>query len=230
MIEGGLKFQPRSANALFTLSVYELKRQKVPVGDPLAGTGGVPANSQVQIGEVRVRGVELEGRGEVTRGFDVIVAGAYTDAIITQGTPAVPATATNSGTPTTTGTRQLGTPEWQASGFLSYDVGRGGAGGAVGGLTLGVGARYVSGSAGSTSYKVVNNVTTFEAFTTDDFTLVDALIGYDLSYLSGGLRGWSAALNASNLLDARYISACPFSNSCYFGGSRTVMGSLRFKW
>ena len=230
MIEGGLKFQPRGANALFTLSVYELKRQKVPAPDPLAGTGTVPANSQVQIGEVRVRGVELEGRGEMRPGFDVIVAGAYTDAIITQGSPAVRPTATNSGTPATTGTRQLGTPEWQATGFLSYDLGRGGAAGALGGLSLGAGVRYVSGSGGSTSYKVVNNVTTFEAFTTDDFTLVDALIGYDLSYLGSALKGWSTALNASNLLDKRYISACPFSNSCYFGASRTVTGSLRFKW
>ena len=230
MIEGGLKFQPKGAKALFTLSVYELKRQKVPAPDPLAGTGSIPANSQVQIGEVRVRGVELEGRGEVTPGFDVILAGAYTDAIITQGSPAVRPTATNSGTPTTTGTRQLGTPEWQATGFLSYDLGRGGAGGAIGGLSIGAGVRYVSGSAGSTSYKVVNNVTTFEAFTTDDFTLVDAMVGYDLSFLGNSLKGWSAALNASNLLDKRYVSACPFSNSCYFGASRTVTGSLRFKW
>jgi iron complex outermembrane receptor protein len=184
----------------------------------------------VQIGEVRVRGVELEGRGEVAPGFDVILAGAYTDAIITQGSPAVRPTATNSGTPTTTGTRQLGTPEWQATGFLSYDLGRSGVSGAIGGLSLGAGVRYVGGSAGSTSYKVVNNVTTFEAFTTEDFTLVDAMVGYDLSFLGNALEGWSVALNAANLLDKRYISACPFSNSCYFGASRTMTGSLRFKW
>lgn len=230
MIEGGLKYQPRGTRALFTLSVYDLRRQNVPVADPLAGTNGIPNNSQVQIGEVRVRGVELEGRGEVTPGFEVIFAGAYTDAIITQGAPAVAPTATNSGTPTTTGTRQLGTPEWQLSSFLSWDLGKAGTAGPAGGLTLGAGARYVSGSAGSTSYAVINGVTTFQSFMTGDFTLVDALIGYDLSYLSPSLGGWSVAVNAANLLDERYISACPFSNSCYFGASRTVTGSLRFKW
>ncbi|MDP5279824.1 TonB-dependent siderophore receptor [Sphingomonas sp. DG1-23] len=230
MIETGLKYQPAGINALFTLSVYDLRRQKVPVADPLGGTNGIPTNSQVQIGEVRVRGVELEGRGQVMPGLDVILAAAYTDAIITQGAPSVPPTATNSGTPSTTGTRQLGTPEWQASTFLAYDFAKAGHEGAVGGLTLGAGVRYVSGSAGSTNYAVISNVTTFQGFMTEDFTLVDGVVGYDLAYLGGALRGWSVAVNAANLLDARYISACPFSNSCYFGASRTVTGSLRFKW
>ena len=40
-----------------------------------------------------------------------MAAASYTDAIITLGAPAVRATATNSGTPTTTGTRQLGVPK-----------------------------------------------------------------------------------------------------------------------
>ncbi|MGK6321415.1 TonB-dependent siderophore receptor [Sphingomonas sp. DT-204] len=229
MYEAGLKFQPSGTKALLTLSVYELKRQKVPVTDPRAGTGGIPANAQIQIGEVRVRGVELEGRGEVTPGFDIVLAASYTDAIITQGTPAIPPRTGDSGTPTTTGTRQLGTPEWQASTFLSYDFGKRTMG-PIGGLSIGGGVRYVGGSAGSTKYAVINGVTTFQAFTTDSFTLVDGMIGYDLGYSTDALRGWSVALNAANLLDERYISACPFSNSCYFGASRTVTGSLRFKW
>ncbi|MDW3502778.1 TonB-dependent receptor, partial [Escherichia coli] len=95
-------YQPKGTSALFTLSAYELERRKVPVADPQAGTNGIPTTSQIQIGEVRVRGVELEGRGEVTRGLNVVAALSYTDAIVTQGAPAIAATATNSGTPTTT--------------------------------------------------------------------------------------------------------------------------------
>lgn len=228
--EAGLKFQPRGTNAIFTASVYELKRQKTPVGDPLAGTGGIPANSQVQIGETRVRGAEFEGRGEVRPGFDVVMAFAYTDAIITQGTPAIAPTATNSGTPSTTGTRQLGTPKWSGSAFLSYDLGRTEIAGPLGGLTLGVGARYVGGSDGTTNYSVINGVTTFQRFTTRSFTLVDALIGYDLGRASPSLEGFSLSVNAANLLNKRHVSACPFSNSCYFGASRTVIGSLRYDW
>jgi iron complex outermembrane recepter protein len=237
MYEGGLKFQPRGMNALFTLAVYELKRQNVPVGDPLAGTNGRPSNSQVQIGETRVRGVEIEGRGEISPGLDLVFAGTYTDALITQGTPSVPAAAPTvtrlgtAGTPSTTGTVPLGVPEWQASAFLSYDFGRGGAGEKpLGGLSIGAGFRYVSGSYGSTSYKVVNSVTTFEAFKTKGFTLFDAMIGYDLGFASPSLRGLSLAVNAQNLFNKEHIASCFFTNSCYFGASRTLVGSLRYKW
>ena len=229
--EAGIKYQPAGTHAIFTLSAYDLKRQNVPVGDPRAGTGGIPTHAQIQIRAVRVRGVELEGRGEVVPGFDVVAALTYTDAIITQGTPAIAPTATNSGTPTTTGTRQLGTPKWLGSTFLSYDFGKSGnATGPLVGLTLGAGARYVDGSDGTTNYAVINGVTTFERFTTRSFVLVDALIGYDLGRASPSLQGVSLAVNAANLLDKRHVSACPFSNSCYFGAARTVMASVRYAW
>lgn len=229
--EAGLKFQPRGTNAIFTASAYDLRRQKMPVSDPGAPGNGLPANSQIQIGEVRVRGVELEGRGEIVRGLDVVLAGSYTDAIITQGTPAIPANASTGAVPTTTGTRQLGTPEWLASGFVSYDFGRNAAvTGPLGGLTLGGGVRYVGGSDGTTQYAVIKGLATFERFTTDSFTLVDAVIGYDLGKANRALEGLSLAVNAANLFDTRHISACPFNNSCYFGAGRTVVGSVRFNW
>lgn len=229
--EAGLKFQPRGANAIFTASVYDLRRRKVPVADPGAPGNGLPANSQIQIGEVRVRGVELEGRGEIVPGLDMILTGSYTDAIITQGTKAQAATATVGAVPTTTGTRQLGTPEWLASGFVSYDFGRNAAvTGPLGGLKLGGGVRYVGGSDGTTQYAVINGLATFQRFTTDSFTLVDAVIGYDLGKASSALTGFSLAVNAANLFDTRHVSACPFNNSCYFGAGRTVTGSLRFNW
>lgn len=229
--EGGIKFQPRGANALFTVSVYDLRRQKVPVADPLAGTGSIPSNSQIQIGEVRVRGAEFEGRGEIVPGFDIVVAASYTDAIITRGAPATAATTTATAIPTTTGTRQLGTPKWAASTFLSYDFGKAGrATGPLAGLSFGGGLRYVGGSDGTTNYAVINGLATFERFTTKDFMLVDAVVGYDLGKASEVLGGWSVAVNAANLFDKTHVSACPFNNSCYYGAARTVMGSLRFNW
>ena len=229
--EGGIKYQPAGTQAIFTVSAYELRRQNVLTGHPQAGTAGIPSTAQIQIGEVRVRGVEFEGRGEIVPGFDVIAAASYTDSIITQGARAVAPTATSNGSPTTTGTRSLGTPEWVASTFLSYDFGKSGKiSGALAGLSLGAGVRYVGGSDGTTQYKVINNVATFERFRTEAFTLVDALIGYDLGKVSPSLDGLSLAINAANLFDKRHISACPFNNSCYYGASRTVTGSIRFAW
>lgn len=229
--EAGIKWQPKGTSALFTLSVYDLRRQKVPVADPLAGTNGIPTNSTIQIGEVRVRGVELEGRGEIRPGLSVVAAASYTDAIITQGAPAVPPTATNTGTPTTTGARQLGVPEWGASTFITYDLGKAqAASGLLAGLRIGGGLRYVGGSDGTTTYAVINNVTTFQRFRTDGFVLVDAVVGYDLGQASKGFDGWEAAVNVANLFDKRHVSACPFNNSCYYGAARTVAASLRYSW
>lgn len=229
--EAGIKFQPRGANALFTVSVYDLRRQKVPVSDPLAGTRGIPSTSQIQIGEVRVRGVEFEGRGQIAPGFDVVVAAGYTDAIITQGAPATAATVTATAIPTTTGTRQLGTPEWAGSTFLSFDFGKAGqVTGALAGLSLGGGLRYVGGSDGTTTYAVINGLATFQRFTTKSFALVDAVVGYNLGKAAATLDGWSVAVNAANLFDKTHVSACPFNNSCYYGAGRTVTGSLRYNW
>jgi iron complex outermembrane receptor protein len=223
--EAGVKYQPPGTNSIFALSVYDLRRQKVPVGHPEAGTNGIPSNAQIQIGETVIRGIELEGRGEVTPGLDVVVSATVLDAEITKGAPA-------SGiTPTTTGTRPLGTPEKMASAFVTYDLGRSGAaGGAWGGLMFGGGARYVAGSDGTTTYAVVNGASTFQAFQTGGFVLVDAMLDYDFARLAQSFSGLRVTLNAANLLDKRHVSACPFNNSCYFGASRTVTGTVRYEW
>lgn len=53
---------------------------------------------------------------------------------------------------------------------------------------------------------------------------MDALIGCDLGRAIPSLQGFQLALNASNMLDKRDVTACPFNNSCYFGASRSVTG------
>ena len=77
---------------------------------------------------------------------------------------------------------------------------------------------------------LIRNVTTFQRFHTKGFVLVDALLGYDLGKANTSLEGWSLAINAANLLDKTHISACPFTNSCYYGAARTVIGSIRYNW
>lgn len=224
--EAGVKYQPPGVPALFTVSAYDLRRQKVPVADPAAGTNGIPANSQIQIGEVAIRGIEAEARGELVPGLDIAVAGTFTDPRITKGAPAAGTT------PTTTGTRPLGTPMWMGSTFVSYDFSKSAnpSGGFADGFTVGGGVRYVGGSDGSTTYAIVNNVTTFTAFRTKGFTLVDALVSYDLAHFSPSAEGMSLALNVTNLFDTRHVSACPFANSCYFGAARSVTGTVRYTW
>jgi iron complex outermembrane receptor protein len=222
--EVGVKYQPHDANAIFTLAAYDLRRQKVPVGHPAAGTNGIPSNAQIQIGEVVIKGVELEGRGEVMPGWDVTLTGSYTDAEIARGAPA-------SGIiPTTTGTRPLGTPEWMASTFVSYNFEANPSSNTLDGLTLGAGVRYVGGSDGTTNYLVVNGQNIFTAFTTDSFVLVDAMASYDLGRVHSSFSGAQLALNVANLFDEHHVTACPFNNSCYFGAARTIVGTLTYEW
>ncbi len=224
--EAGLKYQPRGTTALFTLSAFDLRRRNVPVADPRAGTGNIPSNSQVQIGEVSVRGIELDGRGTVAPGFDVVVAATYNDPYVRQGTPVVGTGDQMSGV---TGTRPLGVPQWSASSFLSYDLGKAGVGSALGGLSLGAGVRYVGESDG-TATTVAAGRTVVRRFQSPDYWLADLMLGYDLGRVSPAMEGLSLTANVANLFDKRHITSCFFNNGCYYGASRTFVGSLRYSW
>ncbi|MCV3210878.1 TonB-dependent siderophore receptor [Mesorhizobium sp. YC-39] len=66
--EVGVKYVPTFIDGLFTLSLFDLTRQNVP--------SNVTLFTQMQTGEVRSRGVELEGKVNVTEDFRV--TGAFT--------------------------------------------------------------------------------------------------------------------------------------------------------
>jgi iron complex outermembrane receptor protein len=227
--EAGLKFQPRGANALFTLSAFDLKRRNVPVADPRGGTTvngvAIPQGAQVQVGEVQVRGIELDGRGDVAPGLSVTVAGTYTDPRVTRGNPVSGNGAALAGV---TGTRPLGVPKWSASSFVAWRTDQA-AQGPLGGFELGAGVRYVGESDG-TSQIVRNRVTFNERFKSPGFVLVDALIAYDVGKLDTRYEGMTLSVNAANLFDKRHIASCFFNNSCYFGAPRTVTGTLRYSF
>ena len=117
-----------------------------------------------------------------------------------------------------------------ASTFVSYDFAANRSSGTLDGLTLGAGVRYVGGSDGTTTYLFVDGQNVFTAFTTDSFTLVDAMASYDLGRVHSSLTGAQLAVNVANLFDERHVTACPFNNSCYFGAARTIVGALTYQW
>ena len=81
------------------------------------------------------------------------------------------------------------------------------------GLKLGLGVRY-NGSTEDQRYYPGEKVASY--------TLVDATASYPLS------DHWNLQLNATNLLDKEYLSACDFY--CYWGTSRTVDAQLSYVW
>lgn len=60
------------------------------------------------------------------------------------------------------------------------------------------------------------------------YTLVDALIGFDLGKV--GLPGMDLALNANNLLDEDYVASCYSLDFCYFGEQRNVTATLSYQF
>lgn len=96
-------------------------------------------------------------------------------------------------------------PRHQASLWLDYGF----EGGELNGLDIGGGVRYVGESVDGD-----NRV--------PSYTLYDIMASYAIN------SRWTAQVNVNNLTDEEYISGCDFW--CYYGESRSVIGSLSYRW
>lgn len=197
-LEGGIKYQPRGYNSFITLSAYDIRQRNVQETDPAH-----PGYS-VQTGEIRSRGIEVEGVANLAQGLNLRLA--YT---------ADPVHTTASVDPTAIGVRPTVTPEHMASLWTDYAVLHG----ALSGLGMGAGVRYVGNTYGGT-YTTPSGQT---PFTVPSYTLVDAALHYDWSQMR-------FALNASNLLDRSYVESCYGDTVCSYGNRRNVIGSVRYSW
>ena len=63
------------------------------------------------------------------------------------------------------------------------------------------------------------------------YTLIDALVRYDLGAFSDRLNGLELAVNATNLFDKRYFTGCYVNYDwCWYGNRRTVQGTISYKF
>lgn len=197
--EVGLKFQPSGLNSLLTVSLFDLRRQNVQTTDP------VNTSYSVQTGEIRVRGVELEGVAEIANGLSLVAAYTYNDAEVTRSIY----TGIAGNVPTRV-------PTHAASLWGKYKV----SAGALGGLGIGSGVRYTGATWGDDA----------NTFKVPGFTLVDLAIDYDFGTRFAALAGLTASLNVSNLFDKYYVPDCFSLNACNYGSSRTVLGKLGYRF
>lgn len=204
--EAGIKYQPASFDGLLTLSAYDLRQQNILTNDPdlTHNTCGTAGNSQCQVqdGEGRVRGVELEGRITPLEGFSVIGAASWMDSEVTKS---------NNGY---IGKQLAMVPDWTAALWADYTFQAGG----LEGLSLAAGVRYNGESYGDSA----------NLYLIPGYTLWDAAIRYDVG--RHGRVGTQFALNVSNLADKRFVSTCGGVSSCYYGTGRTVTATARFSW
>ncbi|MGO1003477.1 TonB-dependent siderophore receptor [Lysobacter sp. CA196] len=204
--EGGVKYQPSGFDGLITLSAYDLRQQNILTDDPdpthvTCGATGA-GRCQVQSGEGRVRGLELEGRITPLDGFSVIGALSRMDSEITRGAPDV------------RGKQLVMVPERTATLWADYTFG----GGALQGLGIAAGVRYNGESYGDSANQ----------YRIPDYTVFDAAIRYSLDRDTGVATQF--ALNIGNLTDKTYVSTCSGVSSCFYGTGRTVVATVRFGW
>ncbi|MFM0736313.1 TonB-dependent siderophore receptor [Paraburkholderia xenovorans] len=196
-VEVGVKFQPKGYNSFVTVSAFHLTQQNVATTDP------VNIGFQVQTGEVRSQGVEVEAHASLTDNLQLIFAYTYTNLLNTKSNSAnldkVP----------------VGIPRNTASLWADYAL----KAGPLNGLQFGGGVRYIGGSYGDTANTLL----------TSSATLIDLAVRYDLGRAFSGMHGWTASLNASNLLDRHYMASCN-NGSCNWGEGRLVLAGLKYQW
>ena len=96
--------------------------------------------------------------------------------------------------------------------------------GALSGLTVGAGGRYVGNTVSYYAYGDKQN----QPFNVASYTVADAMVKYDLARL--GLPGSSVALNVNNLFDREYVSSCYKDYACYWGAERQVTATATFRF
>lgn len=147
--ELGVKYQPKEIKGLYTLAAYQLTENNALTPDPNPANIGF----SIQSGQVRVRGLELEGVTRLNDNLSVNFSLSYTDPIVTR-----------SNGPDFDKQVAL-VPKQQASGLVDYTI----RSGPVSGLGFGAGARYVGQIYGDS----------YNQWQSPSYTLIDAIIHFD---------------------------------------------------
>lgn len=203
--EAGIKYQPAGSELLLSAAVYDLTRQNIVSTSTLGVTAPV--------GEVNVRGLELEAVGSLTDNLKLTASYTYSNSKMTKV-----------GDPLDKNRPLPLTPEHQAALWADYDWSVG----PLAGVGIGFGARYV-GTTDNISVGSMGFVRDASDGHTNAYTVYDAAVRYDLGQVDSSLQGASVALNASNLFDKEYLATCD-GFYCYAGDPRRVTASLNYAW
>ncbi|MFE1599243.1 TonB-dependent siderophore receptor [Methylobacterium sp. ID0610] len=207
--EAGIKYQPPGTDILLTAAAFDIKRSNALNADP-ANPG-----FSLQTGEVGVQGVEFEARATLAEGLSLVGGVSFLDARNTRDASTTLNALTNQPVPLV-GRGPIQVPDKTASLFVDYRI----QSGPLLGLGLGGGLRYLGSSWGDPA----------NTFRVPESLLVDAMVRYDLKHLDASLTGFDLQINAQNLLDERYVTGCLDYSGCYYGPSRTVYATLRYRW
>ncbi|WP_159998907.1 TonB-dependent siderophore receptor [Roseomonas sp. 18066] len=199
--EVGIKLQPTGMRSFVQLAAFQLTQANTLTADPSF------VFQQVAVGEIRVRGVELDGVAELGNGVSVTGQISVLDPEITK-----------SNTTGEVGNRPAGVSKLNAGMYAEYTFVH--AARPLSGLTIGAGFRYLGNTA-------TDNV---QGRVVPSTTLFDAGLRYDLSHFSETMKGLEFSLTGSNLADTRYVGRCSGVNGCFYGNRLNVLASLAYRW
>lgn len=204
--ELGVKYEPAEGRGMIGVSLFQLTQDNVLTPDPDDLYPTRPSN-YVQDGRQRVRGIEFEGKYELTPEIDLAAAYAYSHSKVLE---------TNNDV--AMGREILRLPEHQASLWVNYHPA------GVEGLSLNAGIRYLS------SYQTDD--TYLEKLRIPARTLVDIGASLDLGALKKDFEGTRLQVNVTNLFDKEYVSHCLnlTGGSCNYGAGRAVTATLNYSW
>jgi iron complex outermembrane receptor protein len=173
--ELGVKYQPLGTNALFSASVYDLRKNNVTVA-VVQPDGNI---TRELVGEQRVRGIDLEGKAELANNLDVIASYSWMKSEVLLSDPIFGADVE--------GNEFSEVPNHMASLWMNYTL----AGNETrGDMTFGLGARYI----GSYFFAISND--TGKA---DSSITLDAAFNYQVQ------DNTNLAVNVTNLLDDQHV-------------------------
>lgn len=195
--EAGVKYVPKDMAVVITGAVYQLTKTDNLMSDPDTSHGF----ASVQGGEIRSRGVELEAKAAVNANINVTASYTYTDAEYTKDS-------------TLEGNTPESVPKHMASLWGDYTFNEG----ALTGLTLGTGGRFLGKSYGDPA----------NSFEVGSAAILDAVVKYDLGRF--GMNGSSIAVNVNNLLDREYVASCFQTYGCFWGAERQVVATATFRF
>lgn len=183
--EVGFKYVPPGYKALFTAALFDLTRQNV-----VSGT----TPYETQIGEINSRGIELEAKGSLVNNLQATAAFTALNLKITDDADS-----------SIIGKMPYIVPDQQGSLHLDYSFRDKVLGGALKGIKLGSGVRYVGSS-------WADNANTLKV---PAATVYDANIGY-------ADDRWGVDLYIDNMLDKTYVASCQTAYSCSYGEGRVI--------
>lgn len=207
-LEAGLKYQPKGTEHLLTAAIFDITEQNrttnlsaAQVSDPAV----INPNGLIQDGEVSSKGIELEAQLAWDE-LDIYASYAYIDAYVSKSNRVGELGATLSAQ-----------PEHLASVWATWRPA------VLQNWQFGAGVRYVGETSDGTAYVEQGGVVLNNPLTTDSYTLVDAMVGYNFG-------NYQLSLQAQNITDKTVITSCLARGDCFYGQRRAITANLRYNF